>query len=993
MDPGQRIGRYELERPLGAGGLGEVWSARLSGPMGFSRRVAIKLIRLDRADDPARAAQMGRLLVNEARLCGLLHHANVVPVTDFGEQEGTFFAVQEFVEGVNLREFAARLREAGSALPPAAALEVGRQVAAGLAHAHGLRGSDGVAFGVVHRDIKPENLMVTADGLVRVLDFGIARSQTNLERTATGHDVLRGTLAYMAPEQIDADRPIDGRTDLHALGLVLFELLVGRRLYLQDAALPLIHEILNRDFSDDLEEAAAICPEARPLLGGLLARRAADRPACAAEVEAECTRLMEGRPGAAALRAAVASVWRDADAMPAVSSEGGGDGSRRADRAGLQLAHTVDSPGPVGVLAPTAVAPTPPPTTAKPARRAARWLAVAAVVLIGLVAALVSRRGEAPSEAAPGRHDLVLLSVTMPGEDAPAARWALLHHLDPVAARLDPLVGGGLTIPNAVHLDGRVGPGGEVEWLAIRRSDRAAVDPRALAAASVPAAPSLDWTGGISASFGRVPLDPDVFYSAVVNLASADGGALPPVPTYDEEAGGFFAKELWFCLPAAVREGEWRFRAEIEWTVAASTWTLKSLRAIRPEEFATTEGDWDEGMDELQGMEACLAARPWPPAPPELNGRRVVTTLLVGGLGGAAPLRRPDVPGWGDDLPVGPSRLAFQAADLQLRYAAAPSDQVIAARDAFARALAQLEVCEAGVLGAAGVRTWRLRSRVHLGPDGAQATTTAAGRPGVTWRDLQPEDRPRIDAVRSCVDERLLEVAWPSVDRAIVLDAVGVYGPPAREVGPPGSMSAEEATVALTMAVQPRLSAVSDCLLTLAVARGERSIQDPSPYLEVSPSGVIDYAAFDWVGVEVTDAALGCASALTEGLTLPATGYAVVINPGAVARPEPSAAAAEGEPATQPSLTAPMRSASGPIKRCWEAAAPTATKSPRAKVVASFTLSPGGSLHGLRLEAEGAGDLPRLTDCVASALLDVEFGPLGQDGVEVEGYPWVFSMD
>lgn len=972
---GERIGRYELERRLGAGGLGEVWSARLTGPMGFTRRVAIKLIRLDQAADPQRAEQLSRLLINEARICGLLNHPNVVPVTDFGEQDGMFFAVQEFVAGMNLRELLDS-SPVGGELPLDVVLEIGRQVAAGLAHAHALRGDDGAALGVVHRDIKPENLMVTPDGLVRVLDFGIARSLSNVERTATGEGVIRGTMAYMAPEQIDTEMVVDARTDLYALGLVLYELVTRRRLYRESAVLPLIQEILHRDRTADLAVLAQAAPALRPLIEQLLARVPGDRPESADAVEARLLTLLAGRSGNAGLRATMAAAWT-APGAPPTPARGSGD----------TIGPTEDVPAPL-----PAPAPPPPPAPGRRPRPVALFVAALVVLVVLAAWRLVSNR----DTVAGGQRELVLLGLSMPGEDAPVARWALLHHLDALAARLDPVVGEGFDLPDSVLLDGRVLNGGAIEWLAARRSDGLPIADGVLAAAAVPPAPALSWSGGITAAFGRVPVNRDVYYSAVASVAAADGAALPELPEFDGEAGGFFAKELYFCLPDSVRHGPWRFRAELEWQVVDGAWGLSALRAIRPEAFITTQRWWSDGAAQLESLEQCLAARPWPPAPAALNGRRVVTTLLVGGLGPEPARTHPEHVAHEADLPVSPSSLRFQTVDLQLRYSAAPTGQVLTAVTAFERALPRLAACEGGLLGAAGVHEWRLRGRVRLDSTGVEVSTTSAGRPVSSWRTLTPADLPPQDAVRACIDARLRAVQWPEVDRLTVIDAIGVFGPPPAILGPVGSVSQEEATVALTMAIRPRQSVMVDCLAARAEERGVQGALRPAPYIEVGPTGSVEHAAFAWGDSQPSDAELGCAHAVVDGLALPATGYRVVINPAGVQRPEvvPELTDEERElldEALAPTIRDAMRSGSSAFKACWEGEVDTDGDPQEARIWASFNLSPGGSLEGLQLESKGASDLSRLTDCFAGVLLDIEFPPSGHGGLEVASYPWILS--
>ncbi|MDI2130110.1 serine/threonine-protein kinase [Yinghuangia seranimata] len=196
--------RYELVRFIGRGGMGEVWEGR---DRLIGRRVAVKLLRPDGRDATATA-----LFIREANTAGALHHPGVVTVFDLGEDaaDGTLFLVMEYVDGRDLAEV---LRSEG---PPAVGVAVGwaAQVAAALARAH--------AEGVVHRDLKPANLMLTAEGAVKILDFGIARFADVTSRSSR----VIGTLAYMPPERFD-EQGGDARSDLYSFGCVLYELLTG----------------------------------------------------------------------------------------------------------------------------------------------------------------------------------------------------------------------------------------------------------------------------------------------------------------------------------------------------------------------------------------------------------------------------------------------------------------------------------------------------------------------------------------------------------------------------------------------------------------------------------------------------------------------------------------------------------------------------------------------------------------------------------------------
>jgi len=211
------LGRYQLIREIGRGGMAEVWEARALGDRGFTRRVAVKRL-------TASGSEMERMFVDEARIASRLHHANVVPVLDFGVAEGVPFQVLEYVDGLDADALQALARARASGIPVACALHVAAEVARGLDHAHQARGDDGELLGIVHRDVSPNNILVAWTGEVKLSDFGIAFARDRGAATEAG--TTKGKPCYMAPEQITRGT-LDARTDLFALGCVLHALVAG----------------------------------------------------------------------------------------------------------------------------------------------------------------------------------------------------------------------------------------------------------------------------------------------------------------------------------------------------------------------------------------------------------------------------------------------------------------------------------------------------------------------------------------------------------------------------------------------------------------------------------------------------------------------------------------------------------------------------------------------------------------------------------------------
>lgn len=233
----RRIGqRYELFGAMAAGGTATVHLGRLHGTAGFMKPIAIKRLHPHLAAAPALRA----ILIEEARLVSRISHPNVVAVLDIVEDDGELFLVLEYVRGATLSELMAA--KAGRC-DPAIAVAVMRDVLTGLHAAHHARDASGALLGLVHRDVSPRNVIVTTDGIGKILDFGIAKARARQSTTRDDH--VRGTLAYMAPEQL-ADETLTARTDVYGAAVVLWEALTGERLFRGDDA-AIVKRILDHD--------------------------------------------------------------------------------------------------------------------------------------------------------------------------------------------------------------------------------------------------------------------------------------------------------------------------------------------------------------------------------------------------------------------------------------------------------------------------------------------------------------------------------------------------------------------------------------------------------------------------------------------------------------------------------------------------------------------------------------------------------------------------
>jgi len=245
----KRLGPYEILSPLGAGGMGEVWRARDTR---LNREVAIKLLPASFARDADRLKRFEQ----EARATSALNHPNILTIYDIGAHEGAPFIVAELLEGEELRE---QLNE--GALPARQALDYARQITQGLAAAHDK--------GIIHRDLKPENLFVTADGRVKILDFGLAKlkppqvgaadSQAPTQKKITDPGTVMGTVGYMSPEQVRGQEA-DHRSDIFSFGVILYEMLSGKRTFAGESAVEVMNAILKEEPPELVESNAKISP-------------------------------------------------------------------------------------------------------------------------------------------------------------------------------------------------------------------------------------------------------------------------------------------------------------------------------------------------------------------------------------------------------------------------------------------------------------------------------------------------------------------------------------------------------------------------------------------------------------------------------------------------------------------------------------------------------------------------------------------------------------
>jgi serine/threonine protein kinase len=222
----RRIGPYTLFDKIGRGGMADIFLARVETDLGVTRLAVVKQILPHLSD----SREFADLLITEAKLAARLNHANIVQVHDLGRADGFLYIAMQYVEGFDLNELLRRCARTKTALPVQYALLVIIEALRALDYAHRKTAEDGRPLGIVHRDVSPSNLLISFEGEVKLCDFGIAHANDAVPSEAYSEDVIKGKAGYMSPEQARGD-PLDARADVFAIGIVLWELLAGRRLY------------------------------------------------------------------------------------------------------------------------------------------------------------------------------------------------------------------------------------------------------------------------------------------------------------------------------------------------------------------------------------------------------------------------------------------------------------------------------------------------------------------------------------------------------------------------------------------------------------------------------------------------------------------------------------------------------------------------------------------------------------------------------------------
>ena len=283
--------RYRVIKRLASGGMAEVFVAESAGIEGFRKQVAIKRV----LPQLSKKEQFIAMFLDEARLSAHLSHSNVVSVFDIGVGDGTYFIVMEYVEGADLKAVMDHYKKIGEHIPVESACYIATRICQGLGYAHELKNAEGKSLDIIHRDITPANVLITRYGEVKIVDFGLAKASSQLAASDAG--VIKGKFGYLAPETV-MEMPVDRRVDVFAVGIILWEMLTGRRLFLGDTDFQTVRQVRDAVVPSIGAINRAVSPELEEIVRRALARDPAQRYLNARDLGRDLTRFLFrfGRP-------------------------------------------------------------------------------------------------------------------------------------------------------------------------------------------------------------------------------------------------------------------------------------------------------------------------------------------------------------------------------------------------------------------------------------------------------------------------------------------------------------------------------------------------------------------------------------------------------------------------------------------------------------------------------------------------------------------------
>lgn len=432
-----RFGKYLLLKKEASGGMAHLYRAKIIGVQGFEKFVAIKQILPHLAEEE----ELVNSFIHEAKLAALLNHQNIVQIYDFGHLDGIYFITMEYLFGKDLRLVFNKLRESGTRIPLEHVLFIASRVCAGLDYAHSLKDFQGKPLQVIHRDISPQNIIITYEGDVKIVDFGIAKAANQSAMTQVG--MIKGKVAYMSPEQA-AGRAIDHRSDIFSAGILLYEMITGNRMFKGEDTIQILAKVREADFAPLRSVRSDLSEKLYAILDRALEKDPENRFLSAGEMQAdleECLFLLSMRPAARGLAEFMKELFRTEIGAES-SLMGGAEPSeeRRESDAGETTLNT-----PAEKIA------APLPTEPAEAKKKSPILLTAgiAAIVIAVVAGVAIWSGKTPpaktgGESPPGVAATTAVTVvppvasgrTVPSQDEAASRQAVAKGLRDEAARL-----------------------------------------------------------------------------------------------------------------------------------------------------------------------------------------------------------------------------------------------------------------------------------------------------------------------------------------------------------------------------------------------------------------------------------------------------------------------------------------------------------------------------------------------------------------------------
>src|SRR4051812_17266296 len=271
--------RYRITERVAAGGMAEVFRGVAESMQGFRKNIAIKRI----LPNLTKNKKFVAMFLDEARLSLSLQHANIVQVFDIGHSDDTYFIVMEYVDGIDLKALTEWRRRIGRRIPIAHTLYIVMEICKGLSYAHEMMSPEtGRPLGIVHRDISPPNVLISKQGEVKVVDFGLAKATSQIETTDPG--VVKGKMSYLSPEAARGEE-VDSRADIFAVGILLYEMLTGKRLFYGETDYQTVELVRNAKIPPLRPQNPQVEPELEDVVRKALARRAEDRYASATDLQ------------------------------------------------------------------------------------------------------------------------------------------------------------------------------------------------------------------------------------------------------------------------------------------------------------------------------------------------------------------------------------------------------------------------------------------------------------------------------------------------------------------------------------------------------------------------------------------------------------------------------------------------------------------------------------------------------------------------------------